>query len=138
MLIRIVRDLAITFVLCLGERLLERFLFPGLHRTAERMAAADPTRADDLATLVAEAIGLLAVIWLFNGTLYAIGLLTRRPLRTQVPPLVTIIILTLTFAGAYAQWSTMPAPPPAPQSASPQVGSPQSASPQAGSPERAR
>jgi protein-S-isoprenylcysteine O-methyltransferase Ste14 len=133
MLIRIVRDLAITFVLCLGERLLERFLFPGLHRTAERMAAADPTRADDLATLVAEAIGLLAVIWLFNGTLYAIGWLTRRPLRPQIPPLVAIIILTLTFAGAYAQWSTMPAPPPAPQSASPQVGSPQ-----AGSPERAR
>jgi hypothetical protein len=115
MFIRIVRDLAITFVLCLGERILERFLFPGLHRTAERMAAADPTRVDDLSTLIAEAIGLLAVIWLFNGSLHAIGWLTRRPLRPQVPPLVAIIILTLTFAGAYAQWSAMPAAPSSPQ-----------------------
>jgi protein-S-isoprenylcysteine O-methyltransferase Ste14 len=115
MLNRILKDLAITSVLCLGERMLERFLFPGLHRTAERLAAADPTRADDVATLVAEAIGLLAVIWLFNGTLYAIGWLTRRPLRPQVPAIVTIIILTLTFAGAYAQWYTMPTPPPPPR-----------------------
>jgi hypothetical protein len=108
---RIAKDLAITFVLCLGERILERFLFPGLHRTAERMAAADPSRADDIATLIAEAIGLMAVIWLFNGSLYAIGWLTRRPLRPQIPAIVTVIILTLTFAGAYAQWYTLPSRP---------------------------
>jgi hypothetical protein len=118
MLNRILKDLGITSVLCLGERVLERLLFPGLHRTAERMAAADPSRADDVSTLIAEALGLLAVIWLFNGSLYVIGWLARRPLRPQVPSLVAIIILTLTFAGAYAQWYTRPSPPPAPASVS--------------------
>ncbi len=108
MLNRILRDLGIGLLLCLSERVLERFLFPGLHRTAERMAAADPARADDLATLIAEAIGLLAVVWLFNGSLYAIGYLARRPLRPQVPVLVTLLIVVLTFAGAYAQWANHP------------------------------
>jgi len=75
------------------------------------MAAADPSRADDVLTLVAEAIGLFAMVWLFNGTLYAIGFLTRRPLRPQVPTLVTLLIVVLTFAGSYAQWVTMPVPP---------------------------
>jgi len=111
MLARTLRDLAITFVLCLGERVLERFLFPGLHRTAARMATSDPSRADDISTLIAEAIGLLAVIWLFNGSLYVIGWLARRPLRPQVPAILTIIILAVTLAGAYAQWSSLPARP---------------------------
>jgi protein-S-isoprenylcysteine O-methyltransferase Ste14 len=111
MLGRILRDLAITSVLCFGERVLERALFPGLHRTAERMAAANPARADDIATLVAEAFGLLAVVWVFNGSLYAIGWLARRPLRPQVPGLVGFLVVVLTFAGAAAQWATMPAPP---------------------------
>jgi hypothetical protein len=111
MLNRILRDLAISSALCLAERVLERALFPGLHRTAERMAAADPTRADDLLTLVAEALALFAMVWLFNGTLYAVGFLTRRPLRPQVPALVTLLIVVLTFTGSYAQWATMPVPP---------------------------
>src|SRR5438874_7724107 len=98
MLNRILRDLAITSVLCLGERVLERFLFPGLHRTAERMTAADPARADDMLTLIAEALALFALVWLFNGTLYAIGFLTRRPLRPQVPALVCLLIMVLAFA----------------------------------------
>ena len=110
MLYTILKDLGISSVLCLGERVLERFLFPGLHRTAERMAAADPARADDLATLIAEAVGLFAMIWLFNGSLYAISYLSRRPLQPYATPLVTTLILVLTFAGAYAQWATMPAP----------------------------
>lgn len=112
MLQRILKDLSISALLCLGERTLERIMFPGLHRTAGRIAAADPSRADDISTLIAEAVGLLLVIWLFNGTLYAIGWLTGRPLRPLVPSFVTIIILTLTFAGSYATWSTMPAAPP--------------------------
>ena len=111
MLYPILKDLGISSVLCLGERVLERFLFPGLHRTAERMAAADPARADDLATLIAEAVGLFAMIWLFNASLYAISYLSRRPLQPYATSLVTALILVLTFAGAYAQWATMPAQP---------------------------
>jgi hypothetical protein len=111
MLSRILRDLAISSVVCLAERVLERFLFPGLHRTAGRIAAADPARADDVLALISEAIALFAIVWLFNATLYAIGFLTHRPLRPQVPLMVALVIVVLTFAGAYAQWATMPQPP---------------------------
>lgn len=86
-------------------------MFPGLYRTAGRVAATDPARVDDISTLIAEAIGLFAVVWLFNGTLYAIGFLKRRPLKPQVPTLVAIVIVVLTFAGAYGQWATMPGGP---------------------------
>jgi len=110
MLYRILKDIGVSSVLCLTERVLERLLFPGLHRMAERMAAADPTRADDLATLIAEALGLFAMVWLFNGSLYAISYLSRRPLQPHATTLVTALILVLTFASAYAQWATMPAP----------------------------
>jgi hypothetical protein len=112
MLSRILKDLGITSVLCLGERLLERFLFPGLHRTPGRMAAADPTRADDMTTLVAEWLGLLALVWLFLGALYAIGWLTRRPLKPNATMLVTTVLLAIVFGGAYAQWATTPMPTP--------------------------
>lgn len=111
MLRRILRDLAISSALCLGERVLERFAFPGLHRTADRITAVDPTRADDLQTLFAEALALFAMVWLFNGTLYVIAYLKRRPLRPQVPVLVTLVILVLIFSSSYAQWATIPAPP---------------------------
>jgi hypothetical protein len=104
-------NLGISSALCVGERLLERLAFPGLHRTVARMAATDPSRADDMATIIAEAIGLLAIVWLFNLTLYAIGFLTRRPLKPQVPTLVAVVIVALTFAGAYGQWSTLPSAP---------------------------
>jgi hypothetical protein len=112
MLYAILKDLGISSALCLGERVLERFLFPGLHRTAERMAAADPARVDDLATLVAEAIALFALVWLFNASLYAISYLSRQPLQPYATTLVTALILVLTFAGSYAQWATMPSPSP--------------------------
>jgi hypothetical protein len=109
---RIFTELCITVVVCFGERVLERIMFPGLHRTAGRMAAADPTRADDILTLVAETLGLVAIVWLFNGTLYAIGYLTRRPLKPQVPMVVTVVISVLTFAGAYGEWAMLPTVPP--------------------------
>jgi hypothetical protein len=111
MLNRILKELGITALLCLGERVLERLLFPALHRLPGRMAAADPTRADDVSTLIAEALALLAIVWLFNGTLYAIGYLKRLPLKPQVPPLVAVVIVVLTFASSYAQWASMPSPP---------------------------
>jgi hypothetical protein len=113
MLKRLLSELAISSLLCFGERLLERFMFPGLHRTLARLAAPDPARADDIVTLIGEALGLLAIVWLFNGTLYAIGFLTRRPLKPQVPTLVAVVIVLLTFAGAYGEWATLPAVPPA-------------------------
>jgi len=108
MLNRFLREFAFSFTLCLAERLIERYAFPGLHRTPERITAVDPARADDLQTLLAEAIALFAMVWLFVGALYAIGFLTRRPLRPQVPMLLTLLIVLLTFAGSWAQWATMP------------------------------
>jgi hypothetical protein len=111
MLRRILRDLALTSALCLGERVLERFLFPGLHRTPGRMAASDPARADDIATLIAEAIALLALMWLFIGTLYIVGWLIRRPLKPLVPALMALVILVLIFANAFATWATLPVTP---------------------------
>ena len=114
MLSKFLAALGISSLLCLGERLLERIMFPGFHRMVGRMAAPDPSRADDVLTLIGEAIGLLAIVWLFNGTLFAIGFLTRRPLKPQVPTLVTVVIVVLTFANSYAQWATLPAVPPAP------------------------
>lgn len=111
MLNKILTELGISSLLCLGERLLERFMFPGLHRTVGRLAAPDPSRADDILTVIGEAIGLLAIVWLFNGTLFAVGFLTRRPLKPQVPTLVTVVIVVLTFAGAYAEWATLPTVP---------------------------
>jgi hypothetical protein len=107
MVYRVVTELASSALLCLGERILERVMFPGLHRTAERMASSDPARADDISTVIAEAIALFAIVWLFNGTLYAIGYLTRRPLKPVVPTLVAAVIVVMTFAGAYGQWATL-------------------------------
>jgi hypothetical protein len=106
----ILRDLAVASVLCLAERMLERLLFPGLHRLPDRMAAIDPTRVDDLATVVAEALGLFAIVSLFNFSLYAISFLSRRPLKPHATLLVTSVILVLTLAGAFAQYATMPVP----------------------------
>jgi len=97
-------------MLCLAERMLERLLFPGLHRLPDRMAATDPSRVDDVSTVVAEALGLFALVSLFNFSLYAISYLSRRPLKPHATLLVTSVILVLTLAGAFAQYSTMAAP----------------------------
>ena len=53
----------------------------------------------------------MGMIWLFVGTLYIIGWLYGRPLRWQVPPIITILIVALIFAGSFSQWLTMPSPP---------------------------
>ena len=108
---RILGELGSTFVLCLGERVLERALFPGLHLTPGRIVTSDPARADSVAALISEALGLMAMIWLFIGSLYIIGWLYRRPLRWQVPPIVAIFIIVLVFAGSASQWFTLPSPP---------------------------
>jgi hypothetical protein len=109
MLFRILKELAFSFMLCLGERVLERFLFPGLHLSAGRMITDDPVRAESLSALVAETLGLMAMIWLFAGALYMIGFLYRRPLRWYVTPLLAIAIVALIFATSASQWYTMPA-----------------------------
>ena len=46
----------------IGGRVLERFLFPGLHLSAGRMITDDPVRAESLSALIAEALGLMAMI----------------------------------------------------------------------------
>jgi len=110
MLKRILSELAASFAICLGERVLERALFPGLHLTPGRMIVSDPARADSMTALIAETLGLMAMIWLFIGSLYVIGWLYRRPLRWQVPPIVTLLIVLLIFAGSFSQWYTLPSP----------------------------
>jgi hypothetical protein len=112
MLRAILKDLGISSALCLGERVLERMLFPGLHRMSERMTAADPARADDVSTLIAETLGLMALIWVFILSLYAISFLSRRPLRRHATTMVSAAILLLIFVGSWAQWAN---PPPMPR-----------------------
>jgi hypothetical protein len=111
---RILGELGSSFVLCLGERVLERVLFPGLHLTPGRIVTPDPSRADTISALIAEALGLMALIWLFVGSLYVIGWLYRRPLRWQVPPIISILIVLLIFAGSFSTWYTLPTPSPRP------------------------
>ena len=108
----ILKDLGISSALCLGERVLERLLFPGLHRIAGRLAVSDPARADDLATLIAEALGLMALAWLFIISLHVISFLSRRPLKPYAATLVTMAILVLIFAGSWTQWITLTEQPP--------------------------
>lgn len=111
MIKRILSELASSFALCLGERVLERILFPGLHLTSGRMITSDPARAESMTALIAEAIALMALIWLFVGSLYVIGWLYRRPLRWQVPPVIAIMVTALIFAGSFSQWYTLPSAP---------------------------
>jgi hypothetical protein len=113
MLQRILRDLVLTFVLCLGERAIEWQIFPELHRLAGRAITDDPTRIDSMSAMIAEAIGLFLIIWLFNGTLYVVAWLVRKPLRPLVPTVVALIFLTVTFVGSLATWYSNPSLPPA-------------------------
>ena len=107
MLFRILKELAFSFMLCLGERMLERLFFPGLHLSAGRMVTEDPVKAESLGALVGEAFAIMAMIWLFAGSLHVIGWLYRRPLHWYVPPLVAVAITVLTFAGSASQWYMM-------------------------------
>jgi len=107
MLPRILKEVAFSFLLCLGERVLERFLFPGLNLSAGRMVTDDPARAESLTALIGEALGMMAIIWLFAGSLYVVGWLSRRPLKWYVPPLLAIGIVLLTLAKSASEWATM-------------------------------
>jgi hypothetical protein len=110
MLYRIIKEFAFTFALCLGERVFERILFPGLHLAPGRMITDDPVRAQGMTALLSEVLALMAMIWLFLGALYAIAWLYRRPLRWQVPPVVAVAIVLLIFAGSASQWYMLPTP----------------------------
>ena len=110
MLYRILKEIAFTFAICLGERIAERLLFPGLHLSPGRMITDDPVRAESLSALVSEALGLMMMIWLFIGSLHAIGWLYRRQLHWYVPPLIAFSIVVLIFAGSFSHWYMMPAP----------------------------
>lgn len=109
MLRMILRDLGLISVLCLGERVLERLFLPGLHRAPGRVAAIDPSRADDISALLAEALALFALVWVFAAALYAISYLSRRPLKPYATMLVTAVLLVLVFVGSAAEYATMPA-----------------------------
>src|SRR3954451_9593135 len=104
---RILKELAFSFMVCIGERVLERLLFPGLNLTPGRMMTDDVADAERLSVLLGEALALLAMIWLFAGTLHVIGWLYRRPLHWYVPPLLSIAIVVLTFAAPPSHWHTM-------------------------------
>src|SRR5258705_11079347 len=100
MLKRILGELGSSFIVCLGERVLERAVFPGLHLMPGRMIASDPARADSMSALIAEAIALMGIIWLFIGTLYIIGWLYLRPLHWQVPTILTFSTRALIFCAS--------------------------------------
>jgi hypothetical protein len=106
------QDLLVSSVLCLGEKVLERVLFPGLHRMTARTLTDDPARIDSFAILVAEAFAMFAMIWLFYLVLYAISYLTRRPLKSYATTLVGGILTTFVFVASMSSWFQMPNPPP--------------------------
>jgi hypothetical protein len=108
---QVIQDLAVSLALCLGERVLERILFPGLHRTAGRLVTEDPSRVDSIAVLIAEAFGLFMLMWVFILTLYAISYLTRRPLRSYATMLVSGFLMAVVFVASMAEWFRMPNPP---------------------------
>jgi hypothetical protein len=106
---RFLKDLAVSGVMCVAERLLERIALPGLHRAAGRMVATDPSRADDVAIFLAEVFALFALAWAFNGALYAIAWLSRRPLKPQAVTLVTGALLVLIFLSSAVEYAQFPA-----------------------------
>ena len=76
------------------------------------MVTDDPTRVDSVTALFAEALGLFALVWLLNLTLYAISYLSRRPLKSFAPTLVASILMVFVFVAAMSSWFQMPNPPP--------------------------
>jgi len=106
MLRQIPRDLGITAMMCILERMLERISLPGLHRMPGRITAADPTRADDLTTLLGEALALFALVWVFGMSLYAIGYLSRRPVRPHAVTLVAGAVLLLIYVSSVVEFIT--------------------------------
>lgn len=105
------QDFLISSLLCLGEKVLERVLFPGLHRVTARTLTEDPSRIDSVGILFAEAFALFALIWLFYLVLYAISYLTRRPIKSFATTLVGGVLTTFVFLAAMSAWFQMPNPP---------------------------
>jgi hypothetical protein len=103
---QLARDLGITAILCVLERMLERVTLPGLHRLPGRIAAVDPSRVEDFSTLLGEALALFALVWIFGASLYAISIVSRRPLRPYAVTLVAGAILVLTYAASVTEFVT--------------------------------
>lgn len=104
------RDIVLSSVLAFVERLAERIFLPGLHRAPGRVIA-DPSRVDDLATLAADILGLLILIWMFYFGLYTISFFTRRPIKPSATAIVGGGLMLITFIGATAEWFALPVPP---------------------------
>lgn len=101
------RDVVMTAVLCFGERLAERILLPGLHRSPGRLVV-DPARADDLSVLAADAFALMMLVWMFVLGLYTFSLITKRPLKPYATTLVASALVVMIFIGSTAEWFVMP------------------------------
>jgi hypothetical protein len=104
------RDLVLSTVLAFGERVAERIFLPGLHRSANRIV--DPTRVDDLSTLVSHSIALMLLIWMFYLGLYTITIFTNRPIKPRATLIVGGFLMVIVFIGSTAEWFAMPTPPP--------------------------
>jgi hypothetical protein len=109
--IMIPRDVVLSTVLAFGERVMERMFLPGLHRNPARIIA-DPTRIDSLSTLVADALGLMILIWMFILGLYTISIITKRPIKPYATAIVGGGLMIVTFIGSTAEWWAMPVPSP--------------------------
>ena len=105
-------DLLVSSALCLGERVLERMLLPGLHRSAARQVTDDPARIDSMTAMFAEALGLFALVWVLNLSLYAISYLSTRPMKSFAPTLVAGMLMAFVFVASLSTWFQMPNPPP--------------------------
>lgn len=106
----ILRDFVLSTVLAFGERVAERIFLPGLHRSANRIV--DAARVDTLSALVADAIGLMILIWMFFLGMYTITLFTKRPIQPWATAIVGGFLMILVFVGSTAEWFAMPVPPP--------------------------
>jgi len=105
------RDIVLSTVLAFSERVAERIFLPGLHRAPGRVIA-DPARIDSLSTLVADAIGLLILIWMFFLGLYTISIFTTRPIKPYATAIVGGGLMIVTFIGSAFEWFAMLPPPP--------------------------
>ena len=104
------RDVVLSTVLAFSERVAERIFLSGLHRSANRIV--DPARVDDLSALIADAMGLMILIWMFFLGLYTISLFTKRPIKPYATAIVGGGLMIIVFIGSTAEWFAMPVPPP--------------------------
>jgi hypothetical protein len=100
------RDFVLSTVLAFSERVAERIFLPGLHRAANRVV--DPTRIDDLSTLVSHSIALMLLIWMFYLGLYTISIFTKRPIKPYATAIVGGGLMIVVFIGSTAEWFALP------------------------------